>query len=215
MPAHANGSVQERLAAVQAALQSTKQQLKAERQKAKDERKRQAKTWLLAGWVAHVALIVFMLSGQHVDPAVKFLGDYGRRRQWPSKEDQELKAMVEDLFLAVDLDVLTGLCDLANPTDPAAAKEAVRISEEWRLAQWVERLNVQKGVAPSTDMVLAQLDAHRAELPEAVRPPWRGAAAEGWARAWAYRWRRRWGARHGKLRAREDMSQEEMRAKVR
>ena len=45
MPAHANGSVQERLAAVHAALQSTKQQLKAERQKAKDERKKQAKTY--------------------------------------------------------------------------------------------------------------------------------------------------------------------------
>ena len=123
--------------------------------------------------------------------------------------------MVEDLFLAVDLDVLTGLCDLGNPSDPAAAKEAVRISEEWRLAQWVKQLNAQKGVAPSTDMVLAQLEAHRAELPEAMRPPWRGVAAEAWARAWAYRWRRRWGAFHGKLRARADLPAEEMRAKAR
>ena len=123
--------------------------------------------------------------------------------------------MVEDLFLAVDLDVLTGLCDLHNPTDPAAAKQAVRISEEWRLAQWVKRLNIEKGVAPSTDMVLARLEGRRAELPEAMRPPWRGAAAEAWARAWAYRWRRRWGARHGKLPARPVMAPEEMWAKAR
>ena len=215
MDAHANGSVAEQLAAVRAALRTTTQQLKQERQRDKAERKKRAKMWLLTGWVAHVVLIVFMLSGQHVDPAVKFLVDFGRRRKWEPKEDDELKTMVEDLFLAVDLDVLTELCDLANPSDPAAAKEAVRISEEWRLAQWVKRLNEQQGVAPSTDMVLGNLEAHRAELPEAIRPPWRGVAAEARARAWAYRWRRRWGARHGKLPVRPVMAPEEMWAKAR
>ena len=214
MEANPDGSVQEQLAAVRAALRVTKLQLKAERQRVKDQRKKDAKMWLLTGWVAHVVLIVFMLSGQQVDPAVRFLGEIGRRRNWRQKEDEELRTMVEDLFLAVDLGVLSGLCDLANPTDPEAAKAAVRISEEWRLMQWVKRLNEEQGVAPSTGMLLDRLEARRGDLPEAVRPPWRGNAGEAWARAFAFRLRRRWGARYGKLRARPDMSLEEMRSKA-
>ena len=214
MDADADGSVRGQLAAVHTALQATKRQLKRERQRVKDQRKKDAKKWRLTGRLARVVLIVFMLAGQQVDPAVHFLAGIGRQRKWPPKEDEELKTMVEDLFLAVDVDVLAGLCDLANPADPAAAKAAVRISEEWRLMQWVKRLNEEQGVAPSTGMLLDRLEARRWDLPEAVRPPWRGDAGEAWARVSACRLRRRWGARHGKLRARPDMSLDEMRAKA-
>ena len=123
--------------------------------------------------------------------------------------------MVEDLFLGVDLAVLTDLCDLAQPSDPSAAEVAVRISEEWRLVQWVERLNEQKGVAPTTEMVLARLEERRSQMPEASRPSHRGTSADGHARVWARRWRRRWGARYGKVRSREDIPLEEMQAKAR
>ena len=179
-----------------------------------DARKREAKWWRLTEWIRHVALIVFMLSGQQTEPAVQFLADTARKHRWPAKDDEELKAMVEDLFLGVDLDVLTGLCDLGAPSDPAAAAVAVRIAEEWRLIQWVQRLNQENGVAPTTNMVLARLEERRLQLPEAIRPAHRGTAADGHARAWARRWRLQWGARHGKVRAREDLPLEEMQAKA-
>ena len=107
------------------------------------------------------------------------------------------------------------MCDLAQPLDPSAAEVAVRISEEWRLVEWVQRLSEQKGVAPTTEMVLARLEERRSQVPEASRPSHRGTSADGHARAWARRWRKRWGARYGKVRSREDIPLEEMQAKAR
>ena len=86
MDADADGSVQEQLAAVHAALQATKRQLKIERQRVKDQRKKDAKKWLLTGWLAHVVLITYMLVGQKVDPAVHFLAGIGRKRRWPHRK---------------------------------------------------------------------------------------------------------------------------------
>ena len=168
-----------------------------------------------AGALTAVVLIVFALSGHQPVPAVNFLSETGRKRRWPPREDEDLRVLVEDLFLGVDVAVLTDLCDLAQPSDPSAAAVAVRISEEWRLAQWVQQLNEQKGVAPTTEMMLARLEERRLQLPEASRPGHRGTSADGHARAWAWRLRRRWGARYGKVRSREDMPLEEMQAKAR
>ena len=215
MEPNTSASVAEQLARVEAALGAVKQQINAERQKAKDERKRKAKAWRLTDWLTHVVLIVYMLSGREPEPAVQFLAEIGRKRRWPQKEDEELKVMVEDLFLGVDLVVLTDLCNLAQPSDPSAAEVAVRVTEEWRLVQWVQRLNDHKGVAPTTEMVLARLEEHRLQVPEASRPGHRGTSADGHARAWARRWRMRWGARYGKIRSREEMPLHEMQAKAR
>ena len=78
----------------------------------------------------------------------------------------------------------------------------------------VRLLNEQRGVAPSTAMVLERFEQRRSHLPEGVRPRPRGVAAEDKARAWALRWRRRWGARHGNIQAREDIPLDEKRAKA-
>ena len=208
----------EHLARLDSALALAKQRIQAERQREKDrrkaEKKKAAKAWALAGGLAHIVLIIYVLCGYRAEAAVHYLADLGRKRRWPAKEDEELEVMVENVFLAVNVDDLVALCDLRDPKDLGAAKVAVRVSEEWRLVQWVERLNFERGVAPSTEMVLARWAERREELPLMCRPPDLGVAAEARSRAWAMRWRRRWGGRHGRIRVREDLSIEEMRAKV-
>ena len=124
---------------------------------------------------------------------------------------------MEDAFLGIGfegLDEFTRLTSLASPTNEEAMKVAVRVVEEWRLAQWVARLNEEQGVAPPTSLVLERSEQARSRLPEALRPPRVGVAAEAKARMWALRWRQRHGGRHGRVRVREDVPLEEQRAKV-
>ena len=92
---------------------------------------------------ARVALIVYCLSSYAAAPAVEFLAAAAGKRKWPVKTEEEVAAMVEDIFLKADLH---------NPKDLAAAREGVRFSEQWRLAEWVRRLNFGGGVAPSSGL---------------------------------------------------------------
>ena len=59
-------------------------------------------------------------------PATKFLHVTAERRRWPSKSEEELERLVEDLFLQVEVDLLAHMADLEAPEDPAAAKEALK-----------------------------------------------------------------------------------------
>ena len=164
--------------------------------------------------MVHAVLIIYGLAEYNAAPAVKFLASSGRKRHWPAKSEEELAALVEDLFLQTDPDDFAALVDSGAPSDPGAMQVAVGVVQEWRLAAWTQCLNYTKGVAPRTEALLRQFEKSRLGLPEAVRPAYRGAVEHPPARVWAARWRRRWGGFYGQLRVREAISVEEMRNKV-
>ena len=122
-------------------------------------------------------------------PAAKYLLSSGRRRHWPQKSEEELEEMVESLFMKCDVDELADLADTQNPKDMTAMRAALPYVEQWRLAKWATQVNVQQGVAPSTESVLQQYEAQRQQLPEAVRPRAVGVPAQNSARVWAHAWR--------------------------
>ena len=138
----------------------------------------------------------------------------GRRRKWPQRPVESLQEWTENLFLATDPRRLAELSDLDTPAVPAAMKLATLFWVEWGIAGWVGDANRRKGVAPSTEALLQELERRRLQLPEAARFPSRGGSSENKARVWAFQWRRRWGARHCRVRVREDISVAKMRAKA-
>ena len=80
-----------------------------------------------------------------------------------------------------------------------------------------QRLNVTKGIAPTTRMLLDQARILEARLPTTVSADYALSAfgrPGGHARVWAHRFRARWGARLGKIRLAEPMSPGEMVEKV-
>ena len=201
----------ERRAALSAALA----EVGREKKKVKRELGKDAKVWALTPYLKNVVLIVYVLAGYTADPAARYLATVARKRGWPDKSDDDLKRRAEDVFLGCgNRTELAALTSLQNPSSPEAMRVAVRVVEEWRLAQWVLRLNEQQGVAPSTALVLRRCERAFAPLPEGVRPPYLGTEAEARARMWARRWRLRWGASHGRIRVREDVPLEERRGKV-
>ena len=201
-------ALKSQIAANRAALQSAIR-------RSRYERVREAQVWQLSPHEANVAIIIYMVSGYSLAPTVEYLQQLGRRRKWPQKASDILSSLAADLFLAVEPMRLAELSDQEDPAAPAAMSTACAFLAEWDLFSWVDDANRLKGVAPSTEALLQELERRRLQLPEAARFPSRGVSSESRARVWALQWRKRWGAHHGRVRVRVDISAAEMRAKVR
>ena len=200
--------------ALDEALAANRAELKRARRGARDSTRAAARMWQLSDSTRRIALIAYVLADYHVEPAVRFLVASGRERHWPGKLEEELATMVEDHFLEVGETELAAITDMEGPADGKAMKAALSYVEQWRLAEWATRLNTDKGVAPSTEALLQQLEVQRLALPELVRPDARGSVVEPRARVWASSFRRRWGGRYGRIRVREHVPLEEMMAKA-
>ena len=198
-----------------AELRAALAEIGREKKKVKRAQDREAKVWVLTPFLKDVVLIMYVLAGYTAEPAARYLAMEAQRRRWPSKSEDDLRTEAEEVFLAFDdVGQLADLTCLENPSHPEAMKVAVKVVEEWRLAQWVWRLNAQQGVAPSTAQVLQRFEQTSSQLPDAVRPPYLGEATEARGRMSAHRFRQRWGGRHGRIRVQEDVPLEERRAKV-
>ena len=173
-----------------------------------------ASIWALAPQACNMILAIYILSGYSTDAASKYLQNLGASRGWPAKEHGQLRRIVEDLFLASDSDKLASLTNTAEPSQPRLLQNAIQYVREWNVFCWAKRLNLDRGVAPSTSMLVrqamaegVQVCASRAPIRACVRIP-------NWARKWARRWRKRWNARIGKIQAREMVPREEARTKA-
>ena len=203
-----------RKAAAEAEEADAKRRLRNARGQARKDRNKRQRQWTLSEELKRVALILYERAGYDARAAAVFLLGVAAKRKWEMRAEIDVRRLVDDLFMEVDLDRLALLCDVANPSDVVAMRTALRFWEQWALAAWVKEVNQRKGVAPSTEMVLDRLERQRLDLPEAVRPAGKGDVAMAKARAWACKWRRRWGFRYGAIRAREDIPAEEMREKA-
>ena len=191
-------------AAAEAAAADANRRLRNARGQARKDRQKRPSQWTLSEDLKRVALILYERAGYNASAAAVCLSGVAAKRKWERRTEVDVGRLLGDLFLQVDVDDLALLCDVANPSDVVAMRAALRFWEQWSLAAWVKEVNQQKGVAPSTEMILDRLERQRLDLPEAARPAGKGDVAMAKARAWALKWRRRWGFRYGAIRARED-----------
>jgi hypothetical protein len=210
MPARALHELQRRAVDLRASVAAARRELRrgvaAERVS--------ARAWQLGPSLTNEAVLTYALAGCSAEPAVRFLVATGRQRHWPERAEDDLRTLVEDLYLQIDLEDLVSLMDTESPLDAAAMRAAQRRVLEWRLFTWTQGLNYDKGVAPCTAALLDRLEECRSSLPGVARPISRGGVTESRARRWATRWRRFWGGRHGRLRLREPITAATMRSKA-
>ena len=197
-----------------AALRDAGRDLKRAKDKAREARRKEQRAGVLSAVERNTVLIVYTLTDYTGTPAARYLWTCGRKHRWPEKTWQELEVLAEDTFLEVDPDELAALGDMEEPSDVEAMKAALVFVEDWKLAKWTADMNRNHGVAPSTESVLQKFEEQRVALPEAVRPPSRGSAANSRDRVWVAGWRIRWGGQHARIRVREDIPTEELRSKV-
>ena len=201
-------------ACLDAALRATRQEMRRARQRQKSAKKSEESAWRLPAGVRHTVLIVFVLADYTKEPAIQFLKASARRRHWPEKSDEDLDNMVDELFLGADVHEVAAITDEDNPSDAPAMQAAAEYLQQWRVVAWTRQLNVQKGVAPSTDALLQKAEECRGKAPAAARPSSKGTSVEVRARMWARRLRLRWAGRLGRIRVREDLTVQQMREKA-
>ena len=211
----------DRLAALRADRNSLSEELSATRhmiyttsRKAKRIWRVTSRAWCLLPLMLDTMLTIYVLAGYTPEPAVVYLQQCGRRKRWVQRSEDALARMVEDHFLQCDDARLASLTDVREPLDETILDNAARYVQEWQLVKWGTALNVEKGVAPPTSMLLSQARVIGLQTPSALAA--RGARWRMSARAsgWAARFRKRWNVRLGKLRAREWISAEDAHAKA-
>ena len=97
--------------AIDAAIAVNRQELKRARWRQKDARRAEASVWRLTAFVSDVVLIIYVLTGYFLEPAIRFLRSVGQKRRWPQKSEDELGLIVEQVFSAVDPDDIAALTD--------------------------------------------------------------------------------------------------------
>ena len=195
-------------AALTSALATKKKEIKAAQRRLRSQ-------WCFSKLLQRAALILFGKGNSGSAVAAAFLSKEAKKRDWPEKADAEVRRIVEEWFLAVDIHDFNNLCDPANPSDLAAMRLAMNFWQEWSVAEYIEDANFNKGVAPSTAAVLDHCEQLRLDIPESSRPAARGTVAQGKGRAWAFRHRKRWDFSHGAIPTKDDMPVQERWEKAR
>lgn len=186
------------------------------RAKAKRRTQASARAWELSLEQRRTAVIIYVVAGYEVEPAVHFLCQAALVRHWQKKSPAELGALIEQLFAeahAADPYGLVALADTENPSDATAMRCAAACLEEWRQYRWGLRHNMERGVASSTGAMLQQLVTDRLEHGH-DDPHVRGTTADCSARSFMARFRRRWGGRFGTIRECDDVSLDEVLPKA-
>lgn len=175
--------------------------------------KRSVSQWVLTPRDAEISVAVYCLSEYSAEAACLFLKRIGEKNQWPLLREEQLIALVEELFLGADLDALNSMLDMDRKDWGVVMVRAASHVAEYNLMRWSVRLNAE-GVAPSTNLLVEEARRLGCCLPSSVaaKMSWERPSAS--ARMWATRFRRRWGGCVGKVRHAEQLDALAMHGKA-
>ena len=200
--------------ALRAAIADATCDVSAARRAAAFGRASASRGWDVQGHLRDVVLLAYALSGYSADAAVCLLNRRARQYGWRDLPHDDVVGIVEDLFLAADVDELAALRDPEGPHGASALTAATAYVEEWRLAQWVAEQNRTAGVSPTTASVLERYSKQCADLPASINPAAQHVVGSAAVRSWASRWRRRLGGRWAVLRPCDQLPLDAMREKA-
>jgi len=155
---------------------------------------------------------MFSLAANPLPAVLVFLRNC-RGRKLGQYSDERLTRIAETSFLTARLEDLERICCVGQSHYAKEWKCATRYVSEQELFEWCERVNITRGIAPST-FALIQHARLKSGMPRSVSEGIVGGNVRAAARVWALTWRTRWGARLGVLRQSEELSEENARGKV-
>jgi hypothetical protein len=166
-------------------------------------------------------LLLFVLANHQAACPIAYIRGLGRTRvttAHASTEDDELRAIIENLYIESEVHVLACWFETNVRKDNRRVYNAAKYVLEWNMFRWIINANTQKGVAPT----IALLEEHFQQLlpascPANVRDRFldlmHGAGPHR-RRTWLKRFRRRWQIGNGKLKLQQVLTKEEARRKV-
>ena len=166
------------------------------------------RSWVLSERDKITLMLLYSECHYDITASVKFLEVIGRRRRYPQLSATEAERIVENIFLAIDLDCVAE--SIANAEDSLAIV-ARGWAREYELVCWIRNANAC-GVAPSACAILNRARAI-CKLPACALGTCHGAPTRQ-ARSWLSRFRKRWDLRIGKVQHIENISNQEAEQKA-
>lgn len=136
----------------------------------------------------------------------------------PPLPAEDLRRKLEEQYLATDIQLVYKIQQGEGGDEYPVRlhRMAAKFLQEFRLRQWVQEQNTDKGVAPDTGMVLDQVVAAANDSCEASHAKWTWAPGSTAASVkWVQRFRSRWSLTISGNRVHTIVPLETMRAKVR
>lgn len=189
-----------------AELKRKANQVKREHQRA--ERARAAKL----KHVSDVAFALYVHNAPNTTAAMSYLAKQGDAAG--GEEDGCTAKALEERYLQTPLeDLLAVQGGKGGGLQAKVHQAAAKFLQEFQLHSWVAKQNVDKGVAPSSRMVVEYVASGVPFAPEKQSAAWKPGRDAANVK-WVQRFRKRWSLRLGRFRPRERVPLEAMRAKV-
>ena len=186
-------------------------------------------------WLSAMLLLIFFWSAWDVSLPTIYWQKQREVQGQPPLPQEAMQRKVEDLFLRCDVSALAALADPERTpvylvSHPAATgKKAAALQRrrahcraaarsflaKMRLRGWVGRANAERGLAPTTRLLVERFNNERVQhAADAVLPELRDPATDAYARVWAHRWRSFVGCAFSKIRVQDHIDMEEKRGKA-
>ena len=188
----------------QVALLELEEHLKQQKRKIKAVRQSGYNAW-------RVACAIFAICHPDVEPATTYMARCGHA--FTGNEDEWREKLRQWWEQSVAKGTLQQHLHPTTKTGTMYHHLAEKFVKEWRLHAWVEKVNLEKGIAPCSRVLVNPLGPPGIEptaIPFAPNSTVRPKSKLQWLR----RWRRRWHVQMGHTGAREQISDSEAQAKV-
>ena len=191
-------------AAGQLALSELDTQLQKQKRKIKSVRQSGYKAW-------RVACAIFAICHPDAEPATTYIARSGN--EFAGNEEEWRRQLRNWWEQCVAKGELQEHLHPRTKTGSMYHHVALKFLKEWRLHAWVEKVNLEKGIAPCSRVLVNPLGPPGIEptaIPFAPNSTVRPKSKLQWLR----RWRRRWHVEMGHTAAREHISDSEAQAKA-
>jgi len=186
-------------------------ELRALKRKRADEERRSSQTFG-SKFVKYMCLVLYALCNYEVAAAAHYLQVWRKKNKREELDTSVLYVVVETWFLEWPDDKLGDLFDPPSAWHERLHQHAATFLREYELAEWVGSLNLNKGIAPTTEMVCDHMGA-LVKRDMGIDSD-RGNLALSKNRSWAYKWRWRWDVGIGRVKMAAVLPVEEIRQKV-
>ena len=199
-------------------VRALQRQVRSAARSCRDQKQREANAGLNPRQCL-VLLAVYILSGFDVLVAAEFLNAKADCEAMPKDEQEQF---IEELYLRTDMEVLSRLQEPVKRSDVSVRREAVSFVARSKANAFVQKMNIEHGVAPTSLSTADQYLRHcerlgepnlNRQLRDCVEHP-RNTGSTGSRqrnlRKWCHRFRRRWSLKYRSLRPLEELPADEI-----
>ena len=144
-------------------------------------------------------LRMFYITQLDFDTAVNCISHASHPPPWSGLDFAQRRELLREVAAQHTAVEVAAWADPENGANRRALLYLWKLLAEYRAAQWVQEKNRARGVAPSSERVLEEVQSHLRRAPPALREQLLRGRSINAKRKWMQRWRKTWGASMGTL----------------